>query len=296
MSAMFSMRGIVLGIIALLATVFLAGCWRSAQTHPARRAPTIVETLIGFVTNFFDALGIGSFPTSTSIFRLLRMVPEEQIPGTLNVGHAPAAIVEAMIFLAAVAVDPVLLISMNMGTAIGAWLGAGVVIRLPRLRLQLVLGIGTLAAALLFVAVNLHLLPGGGDAFALSGLRFAAAVVSSVILGALMAAGVGLFGPCMIILALLGMHPLAAFPIMMSAGALQQMVSGLRYLRTDHYAFGTAVGLGVGGFFGALIAALMVKSLPVVVLRWLVAAVAVYVAVDFLTAAMRSLKARRLPA
>jgi uncharacterized membrane protein YfcA len=100
----------------------------------------------------------------------------------------------------------------------------------------------------------------------------------------------------MIILALLGMHPLAAFPIMMSAGALQQMVSGLRYLRTDHYAFGTAVGLGVGGFFGALIAALMVKSLPVVVLRWLVAAVAVYVAVDFLTAAMRSLKARRLPA
>jgi uncharacterized membrane protein YfcA len=288
-----SIRSLVLGIIALLTTVFLAGWWRSGQRHAARRAPTLDEVLIGFVTNFFDALGIGSFPTSTSIFRLRKMVPEEDIPGTLNVGHAPAAIVEAMIFLVAIAVDPVLLIAMNIGTAVGAWLGAGVVIRLPRLGLQLVLGLGTLVAAVLFVAVNLHLLPGGGDAFSLSGIPFVVAVGSSVVLGSLMAAGVGLFGPCMIILALLGMHPLAAFPIMMSAGALQQLVSGIRYLRSDHYAFGTAVGLGVGGFFGALIAALLVKSLPVGVLRWLVAAVALYVAADFLMAATRSWRERR---
>ena len=291
---MLSIHSIVLGIIALLTVVFLAGWWRSGKRHADRRAPTLDEVLIGFVTNFFDALGIGSFPTSTSIFRLRKMVPEEDIPGTLNVGHAPAAIVEAMIFLVAIAVDPVLLIAMNVGTVVGAWLGAGVVIRLPRLGLQLGLGLGTLVAAALFVAVNLHLLPGGGAAFSLSGVPFVVAVGSSVVLGALMAAGVGLFGPCMIILALLGMHPLAAFPIMMSAGALQQLVSGIRYLRSDHYAFGTAVGLGVGGFFGALIAALLVKSLSIVVLRWLVAAVALYVAADFLMAATGSWRERRL--
>ena len=293
---MISMRSVVLTIIALMTAVFLVSWYRSGTRHSAGRKPTVIELLIGFVTNFFDALGIGSFPTSTSIFRLRKMVPEEDIPGTLNVGHAPAAIVEAMIFLVAVAVDPMLLVAMNVGTAVGAWLGAGVVIRLPRLGLQLVLGLGTLVASLLFVAVNLHLLPGGGDAFSLSGIPFLIAVGGSVVLGSLMAAGVGLFGPCMIMLALLGMHPLAAFPIMMSAGALQQLVSGIRYLRSDHYAFGTAVGLGIGGFFGALIAALLVKSLPVVVLRWLVAAVALYVAIDFLSSAARALRDRRLKA
>jgi uncharacterized membrane protein YfcA len=111
------------------------------------------------------------------------MVPEEDIPGTLNVGHAPAAVVEAMIFLVAVAVDPVLLVAMNVGTAVGAWLGAGIVIRLPRLGLQLVLGLGTLVAALLFIAVNLKLLPGGGDALSLSGAPFVIAIGGSVVLG-----------------------------------------------------------------------------------------------------------------
>jgi uncharacterized membrane protein YfcA len=149
-------------------------------------------------------------------------------------------------------------------------------------------------AALLFVAVNLHLLPGGGDAFHLDGWRFLVATTGSVLLGSLMAAGVGLFGPCMIMLALLGMHPLAAFPIMMSAGAVQQLVSGIRYARADRYAFGMTLGLGVGGFVGALVAALMVRSLPVGILRWLVAAVAFYVAFDFLWAAVRPTQ-RRAP-
>lgn len=279
--------------ITVLSIVFL-GCWVVyGRQHPARRAPTVAELAIGFVTNFFDTLGIGSFPTSTSIFRLRRMVPDEEIPGTLNIGHAPGAIAEALIFVTAVAVDPGLLVSMIIATSLGAWLGAGVVVRLPRVGLQTVLGLGTLIAALLFVAVNLHLLPGGGEAFELHGWRFVLAVVASAVLGALMSAGVGLFGPLMILLALLGMHPLAAFPIMMAAGAFQQMISGIKYLRRGRYAYGTTLGLGIGGIVGVLLAAYLVKSLPLTLLRWLVAAVALYVAVDFLSAALRSRRAPR---
>jgi hypothetical protein len=95
-----------------------------------------MELAVGAITDFFDALGIGSFATTTSIFRLRRMMPDELIPGTLNVGHAPAAIAEALIFVAAVSVDPALLV-----------------------------------AGALFVAVNLDLLPGGGTALALDGWR-----------------------------------------------------------------------------------------------------------------------------
>ena len=79
-------------------------------------------------------------------------------------------------------------------------------------------------------------------------------------------------------------------PIMMSAGALQQLVSGTRYLRTRRYAFGTAVGLGIGGVAGVIVAAYFVKSMQVTVLRWLVAFVALYVALVFLRAAGSAMK------
>jgi uncharacterized membrane protein YfcA len=171
--------------------------------------------------------------------------------------------------------------------ALGAWLGAGWVLRVPRQGLQWALGVGTLIGGLLFIAANLQLMPLGGEAYALHGIRFAIAAMAGLLLGMLMAAGIGLFGPCMIILALLGLHPLAAFPIMMAAGSVQQLVSGIRYLRSDRYAFGPTAGLAVGGGLGAVIAALMVKSLPIMALRWLVAAVALYVAQDFLRNAVR---------
>ncbi len=277
----------IFGALAILSAVALWTAWSHGRRHPERRCPNLLEIAIGFVTDFFDALGIGSFPTSTSIFRLRRLVPEELIPGTLNIGHAPAAVAEAVIFVSAVLVDPVLLGTMTALAAIGAWLGAGLVLCIPRRGLQWVLGIGTLIGGLLFIAANLHVMPLGGEAYALHGLRFAVAATSGLILGMLMAAGVGLFGPCMIVLALLGLHPLAAFPIMMAAGSVQQLVSGIRYLRSDRYAFGPAVGLALGGGIGAVVAALIVKSLPVIALRWLVAIVALYVAQDFLRNAVR---------
>src|ERR1700678_2116291 len=75
-------------------------------------APGVVDTLIGFVTNFFDTLGIGSFATTTASFKLRSLVRDEQIPGTLNVGHTMPSVAEAFIFIAIVTVDPTTLFSM----------------------------------------------------------------------------------------------------------------------------------------------------------------------------------------
>jgi hypothetical protein len=49
--------------------------------------PTAFQTAVGFVTAFFDTLGIGSFATTTTAFKLRTMVPVKLMPGTLNVGH-----------------------------------------------------------------------------------------------------------------------------------------------------------------------------------------------------------------
>jgi hypothetical protein len=213
------------------------------------------------------------------------MVPDELIPGTLNVGHTPSAITESLIFVTAILVDPILLVSMIVSAAAGAWLGAGVVARLPRRAIQIAMGTALLIAGTVFTAINLQALPGGGTAMTLAGWRFALAVGINFILGALMSVGIGLYAPCMITLALLGMHPIAAFPIMMGACALLQPVASLRFFQTGRFAWGPSLGLAFGGVVGVLIAAYIVKSLQLIYLRWLVIVVIAYAAFAMLRSA-----------
>jgi uncharacterized membrane protein YfcA len=252
------------------------------------RRPTVVELIIGAVVAFFDTLGIGSFAPTTAIFKLLHIVPDELIPGTLNVGLNVAALLESLIFVTAIIVEPVLLITIVLSAAVGAWLGAGIVARLPRRAIQVTMGIALLIAGSVFTAVNLGALPGGGTAMGLVGWKFGLAVGINFILGALMSAGIGLYAPCMITLALLGMHPLAAFPIMMGACALVQPVASLRFFQTNKFAWGPSLGLAVGSIPGVLIAAYIVKGLSLSKLRWLVIVVIVYAAFAMLRSAARS--------
>ncbi len=274
--------------ISLAGVAFIIGAIRAARRSTSVRWPTPVELIIGFVTDFFDTLGIGSFAPTTAIYKLRRIVPDELIPGTLNAGHTPAAIAEALIFVTAIVVDPLLLATVVGSAAAGAWLGAGVVARLPRRAIQVTMGVALLIAGTVFTAINLGALPGGGTAMSLGGWKFGLAVGINFILGALMSAGIGMYAPCMITLALMGMHPLAAFPIMMGACALLQPVASLRFFQTGKFAWGPSLGLAFGGVVGVLIAAYIVKTLPLVALRWLVIVVIAYAAFAMLRSAARA--------
>ena len=281
------------GAIGLAGVAFVRGAARAARQREDLRWPTPAEILVGLVTDFLDALGIGSFASTTAIYKLRRMVPDELIPGTLNVGHTPSALTESLIFVTAIVVDPVLLVSVVGSATLGAWLGAGVVARLPRRAIQVFMGVALIVAGAVFAAVNLGMLPGGGTAMTLDGWKFAVAVGVNFVLGALMSVGIGLYAPCMITLALLGMHPLAAFPIMMGACALLQPVASLQFFRTGRFAWGPSLGLTLGGVIGVLVAAYIVKSLPLYALRWLVLVVIAYAAIAMLrSAAVRSAAAR----
>ncbi|GAC1310282.1 MAG: sulfite exporter TauE/SafE family protein [Steroidobacteraceae bacterium] len=264
---------------------FVAAGIGAARRRSDRRAPTPIELLIGFVVAFFDTLGIGSFAPTTAIYKLRHIVPDERIPGTLNVGLTTAALAESLIFVTAIVVDPLLLVATVGSAAVGAWLGAGVVARLPRRAIQLAMGVALMIAGSVFTAVNLGALPGGGTAMTLVGWKFGLAVAINFVLGSLMSVGIGLYAPCMITLALLGMHPIAAFPIMMGSCALLQPVASLRFFQTGAFAWGPALGLAFGGIGGVLIAAYIVKSLPLIALRWLVIIVIVYAAVAMLRSA-----------
>ena len=226
----------LLGALGLLAIWFVMRWWfieraRRAAGQGDQRRPSLDDCAAGFVTSFFDALGIGNFAPTTAYFKLRGRIADENIPGTLNVGHSPAVIVEAFIFISAVAVDPVTLVTMIGAAAFGAWSGVGVVARLPRRAIQIGMGAALLVAATLFIAKNTGLIPGGGDALRLHGAVLVFAVAVSYLLGALMMLGIGLYAPCLIMVSLLGMNPLAAFPIMMGSCAFLMPIGGERFVR-----------------------------------------------------------------
>jgi uncharacterized membrane protein YfcA len=258
-----------------------------AKAGPENRTPRVLDIVLGFVTDFFDTLGIGSFAPTTALLKLWRRIPDEQIPGTLNAGHALPTLAEGLIFVAAVTVDLTTLVSMIAAAIAGAWFGAGTVSRLRRRTIQVAMGSALLIASLLFVATNLHWMPGGGHAIGLTGGRLAVAVAVNFVLGGLMTLGVGLYAPCLILVSLLGMNPLAAFPIMMASSAFVMPIGGVRFIRSERYSARAALGLAIGGVPGVIIAAYVVKSLPIVWLRWLVVIVVLYAAVLMLSSAWR---------
>ncbi|HEV2269899.1 MAG TPA: sulfite exporter TauE/SafE family protein [Steroidobacteraceae bacterium] len=293
-------------LLGLLSALLLWFVWRWPQLEqrlaaatPRSTGPTgpgAFDFALGFITDFFDTLGIGNFAPTTAALKFTRRIADEDIPGTLNVGHALPVLTEALIFIAAIVVDARLLITMIIASILGAWLGAGVVARLPRRAIQLGMGTALAIAAALFIGGNLHLTPLGGSATAFSGSRFLLAVGGNFVLGALMTLGIGLYAPCLIMLSLLGLDPRAAFPIMMGSCAFLMPISGLRFVRSRRYSAPVALGLALGGPPAVLIAAYVVKRLPLFWLSWLVAGVVLYAAAMMLRSALRRPQADRDPA
>ena len=254
-------------------------------------APTPLGAGIGFVTTFFDTLGIGSFATTTSIFKLRHLVRDERIPGTLNVGLTLPTIVQAFIFIAIVDVDMLTLILLIAASILGMWLGAGVVCGWPRRNVQIGMGIALLLAAALTLMQVLNVTAGAGEALRLTGAKLAVGFIGNFVLGALMSLGIGLYGPCLIMISLLGMNPKAAFPIMMGSCAFLMPVGSVRFIRKGSYNLRAALGLALGGIPAVLIAVYIVKTLPLIYVRWLVIVVVVYTSVMMLRSAMTERKA-----
>ena len=283
---------LALGVVSV---IFLVAWIRSARRKDEAAQPGPMALAIGFVTNFFDTLGIGSFAPTTSIWKLKGIVPDERIPGTLNVGHAVPTIVQAFIFIAIVEVEMTTLIGLIAASVAGAWLGAGIVASWPRRRVQIGMGVALLAAASFFAMANLGIAPVGGEALGLRSPLLWIGIGGNFALGALMTLGIGLYAPCMILIALLGMNPRAAFPIMMGSCAFLMPIGGLRFIDKDAYSLRAAVGLTIGGIPAVLIAAFLVKRLPLTALRWLVFGVVLYTAVAMLRSGLARAKASAPP-
>jgi len=286
-------KNILLAGMVLIAVFYLA-TWivtvrrqRNATNDRSSLAPQPLTLGISFIANFFDTLGIGSYATTTSMFRFWNVVRDEKIPGTLNVGYVVPTTVQALIYITIVEVEFFTMVMIIAGAVAGAWLGAGVVAGLPRRHVQIGMGFALIGAATLMLFSLTGIGPAPGNALGVSGATLGIAVVISMVLGALMMLGIGYYAPCLIMISLIGMNPTAAFPIMMGACAFLMPVGSLQFIRKQSYDLRVAIGLLVGGPLAVVIAAFIVRSLPLDYVRWGVVVIVIYTAVGMLRTASR---------
>ena len=285
-------KNVLLVVLAAVAVGF-AVFW-FLRLHEARRSGTVMPTpyqlFVGFVTDFFDTLGIGSFAVTTSFWRARRTIADEHIPGTLNVGHTLPTVVQAFLFTKAVEVDTTTLIVMIAAAVAGSLVGAPIVARLPRRQIQFGLGVALLILCIVLVIRQLGIESVGTTG--LTGGMLVAGAAGNFVLGALMTIGVGLYAPCLVLVSMLGMNPDTGFPIMMGSCAFLMPLASVPFVRAGAYDARAALGLTLAGVPAVFLAEFFFSGLPLYWVKWLVAVVIVYTAVSLL----RSARASRSPA
>jgi hypothetical protein len=272
--------------LALAIAAFAAILARAALRAGAR--PTGESLILGAVTNFFDTLGIGSFAPTTAWFKFRRLVPDGIIPQTMLVGHSLPTMAQAVIFLIllGVLVDPVLLVGCMIALLMGGLLGAPLVARTRIWIIQLVVGVALLVAAGLYAMTNLEMMPGGGTASSLPLNLTVIAIVANFLFGILLNFGVGHYAPSLIMLSLMGLDPRLCFPIMAGGGALTVAGAGVRHIAMGKIPLPIVIGMAIGGVPAVLVAAFLVKEMPLEMLRWLVIVVVLYASAVMLRSAL----------
>ncbi|WP_273566848.1 sulfite exporter TauE/SafE family protein [Maribacter halichondriae] len=267
-----SLAGLAIWFAIVLTKDFLA------HRNSLENSSWLKTSIIGFVVNFFDVLGIGAFAPQTALLKFTKQTKDKHIPGTMNVANTLPVLFQALIFITIIEVEPVTLVLMFISAALGAVLGAGVVAKMSEKKIRLVMGFALLVTAFFMLATNMEWIQGGGEAIGLENGKLAIAVIANFGLGALMTAGIGLYAPCMALVFALGMSPKVAFPIMMGSCAFLMPPASVRFIREKAYNRKAAIAMAIPGIVAVGIAAFIVKSLPLDVLRWVVIVVILYTA------------------
>lgn len=229
----------------------------------------IATAIVGFVANFLDTLGIGSFAPSSAAFKLTKSVDDVLVPGTLNVGDTIPVCVEAFLFFGFVDMDILTLVLMIVASVIGSFIMADIVSKFDRkkVRYALFIGLFILATVVLMKVMNFGPFGTTGTELGLRGGKLVIAVVGNFIFGALMSIGVGLYAPCMAMVLVLGMDAGCAFPAMMGSCAyLMAFGNGPKFIAQGRYDMVASWTQAIFGAIGVYVAATFVKSLDLATL------------------------------
>lgn len=258
--------------------------WEFGKKH------AIITAIIGFVANFLDTLGIGSFAPSSAAFKMTKSVDDVLVPGTLNVGDTVPVCVEAFLFFGFVEMDVLTLVLMLVASVLGSALMANVVSKFDRkkVRYALFVGLFLLATSVLMKVMNWGPFGTVGTAMSLRGIKLVIAVVGNFVFGALMSIGVGLYAPCMAMVLALGMDAGCAFPAMMGSCAyLMAFGNGPKFIAEGRYDMFASWMQAIFGACGVFVAYLFVESLSLNTLTKVIVVIVYFTAFLYLHDAIK---------
>lgn len=272
--------GIVL-MVLVFACFFIGDLRKHKETIKGKNR-ILGLTAVANITLFFDTLGIGCYAPMTACFKFSKLVQDRYIPGTLNTACVVSMAVESLIYITVIQVEAVTLVTLIIASSIGAFFGAGIVAKLPVNKMRLGMGCALLAVAAIMLLGMLDLMPVGGEAIGLSGMRLVISALVCLVLGALMTIGIGAYAPIMALVYLMGLSPAVAFPIMMGSCAFLIPAAAVRFVKEGVYDRKAALVTNTIGIGGIFVAAFLVKSMPLAILKWLVVAVIIYTGIVML--------------
>jgi len=281
------MLNLLLGMLGLAALANAVVLLRAAARQRAR--PGVEATALGAVVNFLDTLGIGSMAPTMAWFKFRKMVPDALIPQTMIAGLTLPTMGQSLIFLLLLGVDldPVLLLGSVAALLAGGVVGVKLVSRAKAWVVQALVGVALLMAAAFYILSILDLMPVGGTATSLPPALTVVAILANFGFGILVNFGVGNYAPTLALLSLMGLDPRLCFPIMATGASLAGASIGIQHVRARRIDLAIVLAMVLGGIPAVLVAALVVKSLPLTMLKWLVSFVIVYTAVVMLRGAAR---------
>lgn len=276
---------ILLSIQILLITVMVLMIGLIARAYLKQRKPIFqrfgLGMLIGFVTDFGDTLGIGSFATTTAAFRATHYIDDDrQLPGTLNAMHAIPVMVEALFFITAVKVELSTLLPMTTAAVVGAYVGTHVTKNWHAPTVQRVMS-AALFIAVVIMIVRMITNPGADNALTVHGLHgwwLVLGIVFNLGVGILMTMGLGNYAPELIFFSLMGVNPAIAFPVMMLDAALIMPTTAWNVIKMDRISWRGFAGVTIGGILGVIVAAKFFTSMDVQLLKLLIIVVSLWTA------------------
>ena len=237
--------------------------------------PLLLATALALIF-FLSTLGISDFALSTLFYRKMKLVHDKMLPGTLNVQCVIPVAVMALVYISVIKVDVLTLVVCIIAQIIGAYYGPRFVIKFSANTIKKLMGIGLILASLFILAGKFNLMPHGGTAMALSYYKLVVAALCLFIFGALNNVGIGSYSPTMVTIYALGLNPVAAFPIMMSASACSVSMGSMQFIKYGHYQRKLSLFAAIFGVLGVLLGVYFVNKLDVSMLQWIMAGVLFY--------------------
>lgn len=280
-----------LAVIIVLTVIFLVYFFSDLFKNDEAKASLkdkknwVNLSIAGVVTQFFDYMGIGSYATLTAWFKFTKAVPDRLIPGTLNTCTIFTMTFMTVATVTTIEIAPATLWTGCICAGLGGFLGAGIISKLNVNAIRWGMGIALIIVAAIIALRQLGFMPGGGEAIGIYGGKLVILGIVAFILGALMTIGIGLYAPMMACAFMLGLSPLVAYPLFMGSCAVMIPIAGLRFVRECkkqkrlQYDYKAFICISVAGAVGVLIGLFVITSLPLDVIKWLVAGVLVVTAV-----------------